>query len=203
MMKPSAGLIASCLAVVVSGCAVDQTQEVRSPDVAVEVEAGRWPQYKVNWADVDVGMSERAITVPIVKTETETRQITVPHIDIHPPGASGRVEQVISIELDVPHAGYELQVAEIRASGDDLWVIGRLRETGTPSVHVMTRLSDSVAIKAPQDLDIRKLVVGERPGGIGNEHLRFIDSMDRVEQIVPDGARVLYRRIALPGIKGA
>lgn len=172
-------------------------------DVAVDAEGGRSPQYSEDWADVDVRTSERTITVPIVKVETETRQVTVPHLDINPPGARGRAQHVLSIEVTVPHPGYELQVVEIRASGDDLWVIGRLRETAPPSAHVVTRLSDRVAVNAPQDLDIRKFVVGERPDRIDNTHLRFIESMDRLEQIIPDGARVLYRRIALPGVKGA
>lgn len=196
--------VVSCLSLaMVSGCAVDQTQEARAPDVDVEVDAGRWPQYKVNWADIDVGTSERTITVPVVRIEKETRQITVPFIDINPPGARDRDEQAISIDVDVPHAGYELQIAEVRASGDDLWVVGTLRETGTPRAQVITRVSDRVVINAPEDLDIRRVIVGERPSGADNEQLRFIGSMDGLEQIIPDGARLLYRRNALPGVKGA
>ena len=192
----------SCLSLaIVSGCAVDQTQEARAPDVDVEVDPGRWPQYKVNWADIDVGMSERTITVPVVRIEKETRQITVPFIDINPPGARGRNEQAISIDVDAPHAGYELQIAEVRASGDDLWVVGTLRETGTPKAQVITRVSDRVVINAPEDLDIRRVVVGERPRGGDNEKLRFVASSDELERIIPDGARVLYRRNALPGVK--
>jgi hypothetical protein len=182
---------------------VDQTQEARAPDVDVEVDAGRWPQYKVNWADIDVGTSERTITVPVVRIEKETRKITVPFIDINLPGARERDEQAISIDVDVPHAGYELQITEVRASGDDLWVIGTLRETGTRAAQVLTRLSDRVVINAPEDLDIRRVVVGERPASADNEHLRFIESMDDLDRVIPDGARLLYRRNALPGVKGA
>jgi hypothetical protein len=185
----------------VIGCTVDQTQEARAPDV--DVDAGRWPQYEVNWADIDVGTSERTITVPVVRIEKESRQITVPFIDINPPGARERDERAISIDVDVPHAGYELQIAEVRASGDDLWVVGSLRQTGTPAAQEMTRLSDRVVINAPEDLDIRKVVVGERPSLAENEQLRFIASMDDLKQIIPDGARVLYRRNPLVGVKGA
>ena len=196
--------VVSCLSfVMVIGCAVDQTQEARAPDVDVEVDAGRWPQYKVNWADIDVGTSERTITVPVVRIEKETRKITVPFIDINLPGARERDEQAISIDVDVPHAGYELQITEVRASGDDLWVIGTLRETGTRAAQVLTRLSDRVVINAPEDLDIRRVVVGERPASADNEHLRFIESMDDLDRVIPDGARLLYRRNALPGVKGA
>lgn len=195
--------IAICLSLALIGCAGDRTQEARAPEVDVDVESGRWPQYEVNWADVEVGTSERTITVPVLRVEKDARQVTVPFIDINPRGARGRAEQVISIDVNVPHAGYELQIAEIRASGDDLWVIGRLRETGPPTVKVMTRLSDQVAVNVPEDLDIRRMVVGERPDGIDNQQLRFVESMDRLQQIVPAGARLLYRRNALPGVKGA
>jgi hypothetical protein len=157
----------------------------------------------VNWADIDVGTSERTIMVPVVRIEKEPRRITVPFIDINPPGARDRDERAISIDVDVPHAGYELQIAEVRASGDDLWVVGSLRQTGTPAAHVMTRLSDRVVINAPEDLDIRTVVVGERPSRAENEQLRFIASMDDLKQIIPHGARVLYRRNALVGVKGA
>lgn len=195
-------VVSSLSLAVLIGCAVDQTQGARAPDVDVEVDPGRWPQYKVIWADVDVGTSERTITIPVVRVEKETRQITVPFIDINPPGARSRHQQAIAIDVDVPHAGYELQIAEVRASGDDLWVIGRLRETATPAVQVVTRLSDRVVINAPEDLDIRRVVIGERPGGADNEQLRFIESVDDLEQVIPDGARVLYHRNALPGVKG-
>ena len=196
--------VVSCLSfVMVMGCAVEQTEEAQAPDVDVEVDAGRWPQYKVNWADIDVGTSERTITVPVVRVEKETRKITVPFIDINPPGAREREEQAISIDVDVPHAGYELQIAEVRASGDDLWVVGTLRQTDTPKAQVLTRLSDRVVINAPEDLDVRRVVIGERPSSADNEHLRFVTSMDDLEKVIPDGARVLYRRNALPGVKGA
>lgn len=185
MMEPSSRLwaIAICLSLALAGCAGDQAQ--------------------VNRGHIDVSTSERTITIPVLTVAKETRQVTVPFIDINPPAARGRAERVISIEVNVPHAGYELQITEIRASGDDLWVIGRVREIRPPAAHVMTRLSDRVAINAPEDLDIRRIVVGERPEGINNNHLRFVESMDRLEQIIPAGARLLYRRNALPGVKGA
>jgi hypothetical protein len=194
--------VASCFAITaMTGCAVDQTQGAQAPDVDVEVDAGRWPEYDVSWADIDVGTSERTITVPVVRFEKDTTSITVPYVDVNPPGARDRAERVLSIDVDVPHSGYELQIVEVRASGDDLWVVGRLRETAAPSRQMQTRVSDRVMLNAPRDLDVRIVVVGERPSG--NDHLRFVDSMDALQQMIPDGARLLYRRNALPGVKGA
>jgi hypothetical protein len=180
---------------------VDQTQGARAPEVDIEVDPGRWPEYDVDWAEIDIGTSERTITVPVLRIEKETRQISVPYIDINPPGARDRDERVLSIDVDVPHSGYEVQIVEVRASGDALWVLGQLRETATPSKEMRTRVSDRVMINAPSDLDVRTIVVGQQPDG--NDHLRFVDSMDAVNQMIPEGARVLYRRNALPGVKGA
>lgn len=187
----------------IMGCAVDQTQGARAPDVDVEVDPGRWPQYDVKWADIDVGTTERTITVPVVRIEEQTRTMSVPYIDINPPGAEDRAERVVSIDVDVPHAGYEVQIVEVRASGDDLWVIGRLRETGTPRRRIKTRMSDQVVVNAPRDLDVRTIVVGERLEAGETGDYQFVDSMDRVEEIVPTGARLLYRRNALVPPKDA
>ena len=194
--------VANCLAMTATiGCAVDQTQGARVPDVDVEVDPDRWPEYDVRWADIEVGTSERTIIVPVVRVDKETRRITVPYIDINPPGSRDREELVLSIDVDVPHSGYEVQIVEVRASADDLWVIGQLRETSTPSRQMKTRVSDRLVIKAPRDLDVRIVLVGEQPNG--NDHLRFVESMDAVQQMIPEGARLLYRRNALPGVKGA
>lgn len=190
------GRIGGCciLLVALSGCTTEQTQEARAPDVDVDVEPGQWPQYKVNWADVDVGTRERTVTVPVVRVEKETRQVSVPYIDINPPGGGDREERTVTVELDVPHAGYDLQISEIRAAGDVLWVIARLAESGQPATQAMTRTSDQVVVNAPEDLNVRKIVVGERPAGSYNQQYRFVNSMDALEKHVPQGGRVIYRR---------
>lgn len=124
------GLAALCL-VLGAGCNVQEEQEARLPDadVDIDVEGGRWPEYDVNWADVDVGTEERTITVPVVRIEKETRQVTVPYVSVTPPAGAAAEERTVSVELDAPHAGYTLQIVEVRASNDDLWVIARLDES--------------------------------------------------------------------------
>jgi uncharacterized lipoprotein len=64
----------------------EQTQEGELPDVDVEVaEGGQLPEYDVETPDVDVGTREEQIEVPTdVDVETEERSVTVPDIDIDP-----------------------------------------------------------------------------------------------------------------------
>lgn len=191
--------VAAVLAVfTVAGCEVEQTEPAEAPDVDVRVDPGEWPDYDVKWADVDVGTREETVTVPVVRVEEETRQVSVPYIDINPPGARDREERTIQVELDAPHAGHQLQIVEVRASGDDLWVIAELRESDQAAAQVVTRLSDQVVLNAPADLDVRKVIVGERPSGHYNQQHRFVDSRGALDQMIPQGGRVLYTRGAAP-----
>lgn len=197
MLKPNVMVwtVAGCLAVFgAAGCTTEQTQPGEAPDIDVDVDPGQWPQYKVNWADVDVGTRERTVTVPVVRIEQETRQVTVPYIDINPPGAGDREERTVQVNVDVPHAGYDLQITEVRAAGDDLWVIAQLNERDQAAAQAMTRVSDQVVVNAPADLDVRKVVVGQRPQGTGGGDHRFVDSMSTLDQTIPQGGRVLYQR---------
>ncbi|MDQ3549026.1 MAG: hypothetical protein M3439_09420 [Chloroflexota bacterium] len=55
-------------------------------------------------------------------------------------------------------------------------------------------MSDQVIVNVPEDVDVRKVIVGERPSGVFNQQYRFVDSMASLDNIAPKGARVIYRR---------
>jgi hypothetical protein len=82
------------------------------------------------------------------------------------------------------------QITEMRAAEDDLRVIAQLREGGQPAAQATTRASDQVVVNAPADLDVRTVIVGQRPQGISTEH-RFVESATALDQIIPQGGRVL------------
>lgn len=183
-------------------CTTEQTQPAEAPEVDVDVDPGQWPEYKVNWADVDVGTREKTVTVPTVQVVQEKRQVSVPYLDINPPGARDREERTISMELDVPHPGYQLTITEVHAARNDLWVIARLHEGEAPAKgkNLATRVSDQVVVNAPEDLNVRKVVVGDRPDGDYNRQYSFAGSMSDLSQRIPQGARVIYQRQgAMPG----
>jgi hypothetical protein len=199
MMRMCVRMRMACVALLTVGasvsCSVDQTREAAAPDVDVDVDPGRWPQYDVNWADVEVGTSQRTVQVPVVRVDREPREITVPYIDIDVPGAGEAEDRTVTVAADVPHGGYALEIQEVRAAGDDLWVVARLMEQGGGSAtQAMTRVSDRVVVSAPDDLDVRTVIVGERPGTGDNQQHRFVSSMDDVNRMIPDQARVLYQR---------
>lgn len=178
----------------ITACETEQVQEGRAPDVDVDIDPGRWPQYKTDWADVDVGTREKTVTVPVVKVVEETRQVSVPYIDINPPNVGEREERMIEVSVDVPHAGYDLNISEVRAAADDLWVIAQLTERDGAAAQAVTRATDQVVVNAPTDLDVRKVIVGQQPTGDYNQQHRFVSSRDALTPSLPENSRVIYQR---------
>jgi len=189
------GVIAAML-LVTPGCSVEKTQKGRAPDVDVNYDPGRWPKFDVNWADVDVGTRTQTITVPRLEWKREQATVEVPYIDINAPNATDREERTITVELETPNPGYSLHIREVRAAGDTLWVISEMKETGKTSGGP-SRVADQIVVNAPEDLNIRKVVVGQRPEGAYNQQYTFVNDMSSVMQRLPQGGgRVLYQNNA-------
>jgi cytochrome bd-type quinol oxidase subunit 1 len=86
-MKTSYIITTAAVVVVVAAGAfyfvdVDQTQEAKLPNVDVVVEGGQAPDYEVNTGSVDVGTTERTVTVPEVTLKE--KEVTVPTVTIEP-----------------------------------------------------------------------------------------------------------------------
>jgi hypothetical protein len=177
-----------------AACDVTRTEPGRAPEIDVDAEPGRWPEYDVDWANVDVGTTQRTITVPVVRVVQETREISIPYIDINPPGARDREERTVTMEVEAPHAGYQLRIVEVRATNDTLWVIGELSEGAPPANREATRVSDQVVINAPEDLDVRRVMIGTRPSGVFNQQFRFFSDRAALDRAIPSGGRVIYKQ---------
>ena len=189
-------LAASLMLSMTEACSVEKTQSAKAPDIDVSADPGRWPKYNVKWADVDVGTTTKTITVPKLEWKREQTQVQVPYIDIKGPGGQDREERTISVELEVPGPGYQLSIREIRAAGDQLWVISELSRTNART-GAQSRVADQVVINAPEDLNVRRVIVGERPEGVYNQQYTFYPDMSTVQQRMPSGGgRVIYQRSA-------
>jgi hypothetical protein len=73
------------VAVGLTACDVDKTQEGEMPEV--KVEGGQMPAYDVDVAEVEVGTVERTIEVPQVEMVEET--VTVPTVGVDMPEEDG------------------------------------------------------------------------------------------------------------------
>ncbi len=73
----------------ITGCRVEKEQAGELPDVDVDVDAGKLPEYEVEGPDVEIGSEKKEVTVPDVDVSTEEKTIEVPTIDIEPPTDDG------------------------------------------------------------------------------------------------------------------
>jgi hypothetical protein len=145
---------------------------------------------------VDVGTTTKTITVPKLEWRREQTEIQVPYIDINAPGSTDREERTITVELEVPDRGYDLRIREIRAAGDELWVVSELKRTENSRAGY-GRVSDQVVVNAPEDLRVRRVIIGERPDGVYNQQYTFYSNLSALQQRLPEGGgRVIYQRSA-------
>lgn len=176
----------------VYGCSVEKTRTGKLPDVDVDVEGGRLPRFNIEGPDVKVGLTERTVTVPKLVWVEEQEEIKVPFIDIDLPGTD-RVERTVVVDVQVPHAGYDVEIKRVLASQGQLWVISELHEKTPSARKVTSRVSDQIIIKAPEDLNIRRMIIGEKPEGVSNGQYTFVSNQSALDQRL-SGGKVLYSR---------
>ena len=174
-----------------TACRVEQEETGSLPDVDVEVEPGSLPEYDIQGPDVNVGVTERTVTVPRVVVVQEEQTVEVPYIDVDVPGAE-RVERTITSEVEVPSGGYDLAIQGVHVVDDELWVVSRLEEVNPNAPAEAVRVSDRVVLNAP-DMSVRHFIVGERPESSFNEQYTFIGNRDEIAPELSAG-RQLYDR---------
>lgn len=174
-------------------CRVEQERAGQLPDVDVSVEPGQLPRYDIQGPDVNVGVTERTVTVPKVIVVQEEQTVEVPYIDVNVPGAE-RQERTITAEVEVPSGGYNLNIRDVYAVNNELWVISRLAETNPNAPRAVTRVSDRIVINAP-NIPVRHYIIGARPSGTFNEQYEFIGDRQQILSQLESG-RQLYEREA-------
>lgn len=186
--------IAAALILPLSACQVTREQTGSLPDVDVNVEPGRLPEYDIEGPDVQVGVTERTVTIPKLVLIQEEETVQVPYIDVDMPGAE-RTERTVTAEVEVPSSGYDLNIEEVYSVEGQIWVISRLIEVDNNAPDVAMRVSDRLVLNAP-DLPVRHYVIGNRPQGSYNEQYTFINDINEIENWLAEG-RMLYTLNAL------
>ena len=179
------------IAMPLTACRVEQEEAGSLPDVNVEVEPGNLPEYDIQGPDVNVGVTERTVTVPRVVVVQEEQTVEVPYIDVDVPGAD-RVERTITPEVEVPSGGYDLAIQGVHVVDDELWVVSRLEEVDPNALAEAGRVSDRVVLNAP-DMPVRHFIVGERPESSFNEQYTFIDNRDEIASELSAGRQIYDR----------
>lgn len=177
------------LVIPLSSCQVEKEQAAELPDVDVAVDPGQLPEYDIKGPDVNIGVTERTVTVPKVVVIQEEETVKVPYINVDVPGAD-REERTITAEVEVPSGGYALEIRSIAIVSNQLWVVSELNETDANAPQKSVRVSDRVVINAP-DMPVRHYIVGDRPSKVFNEQYTFIKDRNQIATQL-DSGRVLY-----------
>lgn len=78
-------IASGALALTLAGCKVEQTEPGRAPDVDIQVDPGKMPEFDVKTPEVDVKKTTASITVPDVDISTQKKEITIPEVEVNPP----------------------------------------------------------------------------------------------------------------------
>jgi len=175
----------------ISSCNIKKDEEGELPDLDVDVsaDAGELPEYDVNWADIDVGTTTKTVKVPKPMIVMEEEEVEVPVIDFDMPGED-KEERTILVEAEVSGNEHELEIQEIRASKNRLYVISKLEKSDVDLGDKKMRIQDQVELNAP-DLDVKHIIVGEKADNILNNQYKYVNSMNDLDEDVKN-AKVIY-----------
>lgn len=185
-------LIIPVLAVaLMSSCNIKKEEKGELPemDIDVSADAGELPEYDVDWADINVGTTTKTVKIPKVIIVMEEEEVEVPVIDFDMPGED-KEERTIMIEAEVSGNEHILNIKEIRASKNRLYVISTLEKTDTDIGDKRMRIQDQIELNAP-DLDVKHIIVGEKADNVLNNQYKYVNSMNDFNEDVKN-AKVIY-----------
>lgn len=173
-------------------CDIDKKGKVELPEVDVDVEEGNLPEFDVDWADVDVSTTTKTVEVPKVVVVMEEEEIEVPTIDVDMPNEDEKYEQDLVVEAEIEEVEHDIEIKEIRATNNRLYVISTLTALDTDIGDKKMRVQDQVTLNAP-DLDVKYIIVGEKPNRVFNNKDMYVASMNDLPNRVKD-AKVIYKK---------
>ena len=180
-------------AISLASCKIDQTKETKLPEVDIDIdtEAGQLPAFDIDWASVDVKTTTKKIKVPKVMVVMEETEVEVPYIDVDMPNSGEKEEHNFVVEAEVTKKEHELKIQKVYANKNNLIVVATLKELETTLGDKKIRISDQLTLNAPEDLNVKYYIVGEKPDRVFNDTYKYFNSMDKVESKLKD-YKVIY-----------
>ncbi len=178
-----------------TSCDIDKTKkgELPSVDVDVDAESGELPAYDVDWADVNVGTKTKMVEVPKVVVVMEEEEVEVPYVDVDMPedyADREKMERSLVVAAEVEGKAHNIDIKEIRATQNRLYVIATLEELSDDIGDQTMRVQDQIELNAP-DLDVQYIIVGKRPNRTFNNQYTYIASMNDLSTKVKN-AKTIY-----------
>ncbi len=191
-MKKTLFLITISIAVLSCNIKKEEKGELPEIDVDVTADAGKLPEYEVNWADVNVGTTTKTVEIPKVVIIMEEEQVEVPFIDVDMPNDEEKEERTLMIEAEVTENEHEINIEEIWASGKKLFVISELSKKEKTIGDKKMRISDQVTLNAP-DLEVKHYIVGDKPDRVFNTQHTYVSDLETLKSKVGD-YKVIYSK---------
>lgn len=187
-------LILSISTALLLSCNIQKEEKGELPEVDVDVaaEEGNLPEYDVNWADVNVGTTTKMVEVPKVVVVMEEEEVEVPVVDVDMPDGGEKSERTLMVEMEVTGNEHNIEIKEIWAADDNLYVISELEEMEQSIGDQKMRVSDQISLNAPE-LNVHYMIVGEKPERSYNDKNKYVASMDAAKAQVGDH-EVIYTR---------
>ena len=192
-MKKLLVATAAFCALGLASCDIDQTKKGELPtiDIDVDTDAGVLPEFDVDWMSVDVGTKTKMITVPTVQIVMKETEVEVPFIDADWPDDYDDVaEQTITVEAEVSEFEYDIDIDEVYAMGDRLYVISKIEKSDTKIGNKTMRVSDQIVINAP-DLTVKHYIIGDKPARGFNNNYTYVKNLDKINKKMK-GAKKIY-----------
>lgn len=178
-----------------TSCDIDQTKKTKLPsvDVDVDTKAGQLPAFDVDWADVNVGTTTEMVKVPKVVVVMEEMEVEVPFVDIDMPDAGEKEKRTLLVETEVEGTEHNLDIKKVYANDRNLVVVAQLDKLTTELGDKKLRVSDQMSLNAPEDLNVKYYIVGERPNRTYNQANKYFKTMNEVEAKLKD-YKVIYSK---------
>ncbi|TPN84449.1 hypothetical protein [Aquimarina algicola] len=191
-MKKIIGLV--CIALVMSNCDVQQKKEAKLPEVDVDVdtEAGQLPTFDIDWADVNVGTKTKTVKIPKVVVVMEEEEVEVPYLDVDMPNSGEKEELTLTVEAEVIDKEHTIEIEEIIATNDKLYVVSELKEKTQSLGDKKMRVSDRVILNAP-DLNVKHIIKGEKPNRVFNDQYKYVQDIDAFKSGLAN-SKVIYKK---------
>lgn len=172
-MKKFLGL--TMIVLLLASCDIQQKKNAELPDLDIDIdaEAGQLPTFDVNWADVNVGTRTKKVMIPKVVVVMEEEEIEVPYIDVDMPNSGEKEELTLTVEAEVTGKEHSIDIKEIIASNDKLYVFSELVELDQELGDKKLRVSDRVILNAP-DLNVKHIIMGEKPDRVFNDQFKYV-----------------------------
>ena len=187
-------LIIALAGTFLTSCNIKKEEKGEMPDLDVDVtaDAGELPEYDVNWADVNVGTRTETVEVPKVVVVMEEEEVEVPYLDVDMPNGGEKMERTLMVEAEVTDTEHNLEIQEIWAADNNLYVIAKLEPMSQSIGDKRMRISDQVTLNAP-DLNVKYYIVGTRPDKVFNTQYDYLENTDKLKNSL-DNPKKIYSK---------